>query len=64
MRSYNIQKNCVLGTGAFASVYSCRKHFARKKYAAKVVDILDDNKLKWGTENEIEVSDIYVFMYI
>ena len=44
-----------IGKGAFGSVYACRKHFGKKKYAAKVVEHGDDNKIKWQTENEIEV---------
>ena len=44
-----------IGKGAFASVYECRKHSVKKKYAAKVVSIQDDLTLKWQTENEVEV---------
>lgn len=44
-----------LGKGAFSNVYACRKNFSRKKYAAKIVEFSGDNKLKWETENEIEV---------
>lgn len=49
-----------LGKGAFGSVYTCRKNFGRKKYAAKVVEFGDDNKIKWQTENEIDVSVTYL----
>jgi len=45
------------GKGAFGNVYTCRKTFAgyKKKYAAKIVEFGEDNKIKWQTENEIEV---------
>ena len=47
-----------LGKGAFATVYSCRKPFSRKKFAAKVVEHGNDNRNKIQMENEIQVSFI------
>ena len=45
------------GKGAFGNVYTCQKSVAgyKKKYAAKIVEFGEDNKIKWQTENEIEV---------
>lgn len=44
-----------IGKGAFGNVYTCSRNFGKKKYAAKVVEFGDDIKVKWQTENEIEI---------
>ena len=50
-----MHENFVSGKGTFATVYTCRKQYSRRKYAAKIVEYRDDKKIKWETENEIEV---------
>ena len=49
----------IVGKGAFGNVYTCRKILGNsKKYAAKIVECGEDNKIKWQTENEIEVCKL------
>ncbi|XP_047126357.1 myosin light chain kinase A [Hydra vulgaris] len=54
-RKYKIIKTHLLGSGSYANVYLCQKKFSRKKFAAKVIEVNGDNRLRLETENEVEI---------
>ena len=63
-RKFKIIKTQSLGSGTYANVYLCQKRFSRKRYAAKVVDINGDNRLRLETENEIEVHFLAIISFL
>ena len=51
--AYHIES--VIGEGAFATVTLCKRTKDAKIFAAKMIRFENSRRMKWETENEIEV---------